>query len=372
MCLVHGLVTGDLLRDDEGLIVRPDLACTCAGTGDGVSRRQLLTAGMTAGAGALAASAFGLTPSAPAHPAPPAQAAATRGTRVVALGVQGGPAMGEDHKQPATALVVDDRIYLVDAGADVISQLIAAQLSLVNVRHLFLTHFHSDHVAGYPAVGILGWQQPPAGMDRLDVWGPPPMTSMHNAFTTLFETDIRARQLTGSRPLAQRLFAHEVDLPASGITTVLEDDKVVVSAVRVPHGADMPHAYAYRFDIRRTGRSVVFSGDCSPSDGFVALARGADLMIHEAVSKPGVRTLMQLVVPAFRTALRDHLLGSHTDVELVPSIAKAAGVKRVALHHYVPPISPIESFERAARRAAGRTRFRGEVLALRDLQTLRL
>jgi len=62
---------------------------------------------------------------------------------------------------------------------------------------------------------------------------------------------------------------------------VYKDDKVTVTAFRVRHG-EWPQAFGYRFDT--PGRSIVLSGDTSPSDELVAHCRRCDVLIHEAYS----------------------------------------------------------------------------------------
>ena len=77
--------------------------------------------------------------------------------------------------------------------------------------------------------------------------------------------------------------AHEIALPPEGSTDaviVLEQGGLRVTAFRVDHAPVSP-AVGYRFDWR--GRSVVVSGDTRKSASLVANARGADLLVHEAL-----------------------------------------------------------------------------------------
>ncbi|GCE39450.1 Hydrolase (HAD superfamily) [Rhodococcus wratislaviensis] len=63
--------------------------------------------------------------------------------------------------------------------------------------------------------------------------------------------------------------------------TVMSDERVHVTATLVPHGPAFP-SFAYRFDTEYG--SVTFSGDTTVSDNLVELARGSDVLIHEAVT----------------------------------------------------------------------------------------
>ena len=58
---------------------------------------------------------------------------------------------------------------------------------------------------------------------------------------------------------------------------MFEDRGVRVSAIAVTHGRAIP-ALAYRFDT--ADGSVVFSGDTTVNDDLIALAQGADILVH--------------------------------------------------------------------------------------------
>jgi ribonuclease BN (tRNA processing enzyme) len=71
---------------------------------------------------------------------------------------------------------------------------------------------------------------------------------------------------------------------------VFKDDRVAVTAFRVPHG-QWPQAFGYRFDT--PDRRIVISGDTSPSDEVVAQCHGCDVLIHEAYSPHAPRPPME-------------------------------------------------------------------------------
>lgn len=70
--------------------------------------------------------------------------AASAQTRVVTLGTQGGPIPSLTRSQSANALIVNDRVYLVDAGPGVVRQLTAAGIDYRKVGRIFITHNHDD------------------------------------------------------------------------------------------------------------------------------------------------------------------------------------------------------------------------------------
>jgi ribonuclease BN (tRNA processing enzyme) len=131
---------------------------------------------------------------------------------------------------------------------------------------------------------------------------------------------------------------------------VLDDRGVRVRAVAVTHGHAVP-AFAYRFDT--ADGSVVFSGDTTVNDDLIALARGADVLVHH------VADLGYLQRHGWAGAALDRMAGLHTDVTQVGGVAERAGVGELILSHYLPAepgaISEQDWAERAGRGFSGRT-----------------
>jgi ribonuclease BN (tRNA processing enzyme) len=71
------------------------------------------------------------------------------GTRLILLGTAGGPRPRVGRSAPAQAIVVGDTAYVVDCGNGVARQLVLAGVPLRALRHIFITHHHSDHNADY-------------------------------------------------------------------------------------------------------------------------------------------------------------------------------------------------------------------------------
>jgi len=86
-----------------------------------------------------------------------AQLAAPRESTVVVLLGTGMPRPDPEASGPATAIVVGERVYLVDAGPGVERRLAAAHLPIDGVTALFVTHLHSDHTLGLPDLIFTSW-----------------------------------------------------------------------------------------------------------------------------------------------------------------------------------------------------------------------
>ena len=220
--------------------------------------------------------------SAPAYRHPvlqPPQERPTR-TRVVLLGT-GTPVPDPERSGPATAIVVDDRAYLIDFGPGVVRRAKAAVLD----RHIdaldpgrltiaFVTHLHSDHTAGYSDLIFTGWT---AGRRTpLEVYGPTGLHSMTEHLLQAYRIDIETRtnaegDQRGS-PDGWKVNAHEIK---TGV--VYRDAKVSVTAFPTKHALE---SYGYRFDT--PDRHIVISGDTSPTEEIVNACHGCDVLIHEA------------------------------------------------------------------------------------------
>ena len=112
-------------------------------------------------------------------------------TRCVILATGGGPRPRKTRGPTAHAVIVDDVLYVVDCGNGVARQLAVAGVPLPSLRHVFLTHHHSDHNADYGNLIWLAWA---SGLrTRVDAWGPPPIARMTRLFFEMNAYDIDTR-----------------------------------------------------------------------------------------------------------------------------------------------------------------------------------
>jgi ribonuclease BN (tRNA processing enzyme) len=276
-------------------------------------------------------------------------------TRLILLGTGGGPTPKPNRAAPAQAIVVGDQVYVIDAGNGVARQLVLAGIKLSAIRALFLTHHHSDHNADFGNLLMLAWA---TNLTRpVSLIGPPPLARMTRQFLAMNDYDIRTRIADEGRPpLAPLLRPREISRPG----LVHADGQLRVTAALVDHPPVRP-AFAYRFDT--SDRSIVISGDTTPSPALIALAKGADVLVHEVMHLPALDPLIANESNAPR--LRQHLLDSHTTSEQVGKVATQAGVRTLVLTHFVPggvPTVPEETWL-----AAVRPHFAGRIVVGHDL-----
>ncbi|HWW87840.1 MAG TPA: MBL fold metallo-hydrolase [Vicinamibacterales bacterium] len=277
-----------------------------------------------------------------------------QGTRLILLGTGGGPLPRKASSAPAQVIISNNTAYVVDCGNGVARQLVFANVPLPSLRHIFITHHHSDHNADYGNLILLAWA---AGLKtRVDTWGPQPLERMTRLFFDMNATDIDTRIADEGRvPLVPLVNAHE--LTREGL--VMQDENLKVSSALVAHPPMT--AFAYRFD--SADRSIVISGDTARSDSLVKLAQGADVLVHEAMYPPAVDRLVARVPNA--STLKKHLIDSHTSAEDCGRVATAAGVKTLVLSHFVPADDPAVTEQMWA--SAAQRYFRGTVIVAKDL-----
>lgn len=259
-------------------------------------------------------------------------------TRVITLGTQGGPMPSATRAQPATALVVRDRVYLIDAGNGVSQQLVKAGLDHRRVGQIFITHNHDDHNADWGT--LMGQQWATGRRQPTHVHGPAGTESMLKGFLEYFAPNARIRQADskGMAPPGQLFQAH--DYKGSG--EVYRDDLITVTAAENCHfGKDgagasgLDHSYSLR--IQTPDKVIVFSGDTGSCAAVLALARDADLLVHEVIDLDLTdKALSAVMPPAVAQGLMRHMRDEHTTAEDVGRLAKAAGVKQLVLNHIIP------------------------------------
>lgn len=324
---------------------------------------------------------------------------------VVTLGTAGGPRWWSDHQgHPrsgiATAVVVNRTWYLVDCGQGAGRQAAAAGLRMADLGGVFITHMHSDHTVDLPSLLLFGaFELKNAATGPIPVIGPgdrgklPPLSPRATAvpapiaperptpgvdglvhgLLAAYATDCNDRIFDSlAKSPAEQFEPREIELPADiGFDPdtdvapemepieVFRDENVAVSAILVSHHPTAP-AFAFRFDTR--AGSVVISGDTAPCANMVRLARGADLLLHEAINLDILQA--QYTDAEMMQATMDHHRRAHTTAAEAGSIAAAAGVGHLALHHLVPSYSPPEAWDEA------RTTFDGRLSIPEDLDVI--
>jgi ribonuclease Z len=275
-------------------------------------------------------------------------------TRLVMLGT-GTPNPDPDRFGPSVAVVVDEASYLVDFGVGVVRRAAAAErsiptkaLNVVNLKHAFATHLHSDHTLGLADLMFTPWI-----LERdapLNLYGPRGLRKMANHIVAAYGDDLRVRT-QGGEPAHKYdprvVKVHEIERP--GI--VYRDDLVTVTAFAVNHGA-WPQAFGYTF--KSPDRTIVISGDTGPTSRIEDQCQRCDVLVHEVYSDAGF---------AKRTSdWQAYHSRYHTSARELGAIASRARPGLLVLYHQLMWSATEEELLKEVRAA-----YDGKVVSAHDL-----
>ena len=198
-----------------------------------------------------------------------------------------------------------DRL-LFDCGEGTQRQLLRS-IGLIDLEEIYVTHFHADHFLGLPGMlktfALRGRERP------LTVYGPPGLQSLFQALRPIVGRvafDLTLVELEPNEELRRdgfRIAAFETDhrVRAYGYALVEDErlgrfDERRALELGVRAGPDFGRLHrgepvsGARGEVRpeqvvgpaRPGRKLVLAGDTAPSPMTVAVAHGADLLVHEA------------------------------------------------------------------------------------------
>ena len=256
------------------------------------------------------------------------------GLRVVVCGSASPAGNDPERAQACIAVLTPEHFFLVDVGARSPLRIAQARLPMGRLNGVLLTHFHSDHIAGLADVNLASWVG--GRRSSLRVHGPEGVDEVVGGFNLAYRLD-RGYRVAHHGP--------ELLPPAAGPMTAVEfspgevvwqDDLMTIRSFQVDHAPIHP-AVGYRVDYR--GRSVVISGDTNAVESLFAAAEGADLLLHDALSRtlldPMIEATRAAGLPALPTILTD-VIDYHADSLSIEARAAKAGIRQLAYYHLVP------------------------------------
>jgi ribonuclease Z len=257
----------------------------------------------------------------------------------------------------AVLITAGSDLLLFDTGRGATTNFGRAGYSTLDLRRVFFTHLHSDHVIDYPDVVLSPWASGRAG--AVYVYGPEGSGDMTRRLfgpDGAFSLDIRAR-IEASRACRTGV---GLVWPEVHVTELFDPGEVCgtarwrVSCTFVRHHARYFSAMAYRVDM--DGHSIVVGGDSTPDEAMVELARGADVLIHEgSYLKEGL--------------LAAGMEDAHCSAEDAADIARRAGVGHLVITHITRRTTP-EKLARAE--SVIRAIYPGQVSMAHDFMTITL
>ena len=260
-------------------------------------------------------------------------------------------------------LKLGDDLLMFDCGPAATHKLVKAGLFPTQINYLFFTHHHFDHDIDYPCFLLCRWDQSIGQEKELQVFGPPLTEKITEGIigdAGLFSHDWKARV---NHPLSQQVYVNrggtlprlppKVSARDVGSGLVYSADDWVVTAAPADHVQPWLDSLAYRVDCDEG--SFVFTGDTSPCDSVVKLAKDADVMLCMCWDDQEV---MQ------QNGEFQGQCGTTGSAEM----AQAAQVKKLVLVHIGPHLSQEEPMNKGLRDIEGI--YDGKVIFSRELEHL--
>ncbi|MDV5097157.1 ribonuclease Z [Pseudomonas sp. LSJ-87] len=237
--------------------------------------------------------------------------------------------------------------YLVDCGEGTQHRLLHTPLSIRDLRAIFITHVHGDHCFGLPGLlasaGMSGRTQPldlvlPAalhdwvrqGLVASDTFLPFELRLLAVEDLVEWRSDalqVTSVQLSHRVPSVGFVFTELNPEPRLDIPR-LEADGIprgplwgeLAKGLTVQHGGRLLHGNDY-LRPSRPPRRVIVCGDNDNPELLADVAKGADVLVHEA-------TFTQAVVE------RTGVTFGHSTAAAVARFAETAGVRNLVLTHF--------------------------------------
>ncbi|HKP74305.1 MAG TPA: MBL fold metallo-hydrolase [Longimicrobiaceae bacterium] len=226
-----------------------------------------------------------------------------------------------DARRTTTMLAFESggRTLVVDCGGDVIQRLLVSGVDLAGIEAMIVTHEHADHVGGFPLFMEKLWLS--GRREPIPVHGIQPAIDQARRAWESFDT----KGWKGVPEIQWRPVKHD---PGA---EVLRNERWRVTATPGIHPVPV-----VGLRVEAAGGGVVaYSCDTSPSPQFTELARGVDILVHEAQQQP---------VP-----------NVHSTYAQAAEVALHAGARRLVLVHLPPNVADGDLAE--ARRVFERVEF---------------
>ena len=253
---------------------------------------------------------------------------------VLILG-SGTPNADQGRGGAAVAVVADDGDWLlIDAGRAATQRAIDAGLDLARLAGVFITHHHSDHLSDLPTLATTRWVVGASG-PLLVIAPQGPCTRFAESCLDAFDDScFHGQSVSAGRRPSIEVLGFETSTTA---TPVWQSAGWSISSALVDHHPVAP-AVGYRVHIDDV--TIAISGDTAVCDGIRALARDADVLVHEALLtatasasllawNAGARSVGQMAAEErVRTLMLTHLLPAPRDAadeEAFAAEARAGG-----------------------------------------------
>ncbi len=257
------------------------------------------------------------------------------------------------------AVIAGGHVVIIDTGPGAWAKLAATNVPAPKIDTVLLTHLHSDHIGDLGELATQSWlggrtvplnvYGPPAPPDTErttdaegEIFGASGTEAVVKGFAQAYNADsefriAQAHELVPTE--AARMIGHDIPRPGfQEAVTVYDQDGLKISAFLVNHDPVEP-AYGYRIDYK--GRAAVISGDTTKVRNMVRFSKGADVLVHEALSNALVEMLAGALDKSGNEragTMARQIEAYHTTPVEAADIAREADVPLLVYTHMVPPL----------------------------------
>jgi len=266
----------------------------------------------------------------------------------VGLCGSGSPMPDPTRAGPCTVVVAGRQLFVIDSGTGSTKNLSLMALPPAKVSAVFITHYHSDHIADLGELMLQHWANG-ATTSPLPIYGPTGVDQVVAGFEQAYSLD-RGYRIAhhGPKVVPPDGFggaAHAFAISKTGPdVTLIDQPDLKVIAFPVNHEPVTP-AVGYLFIYK--GRKVVVSGDTAASPRVEAEAHNADVLVHEGLA-PNLVAYQRAAAlrhgRANMVAILHDILSYHTTPEQAAGIAQRAHVRMLLFTHVIPPL-PLRALE---------------------------
>jgi len=222
---------------------------------------------------------------------------------------------------------MNNKKILFDSGPGTIRQLLKLKISLLDIDHIFYTHFHNDHINDLPAI-IWSNNYGMARKKPLNLYGP---KGFKKYFDILMKKILNPKKLNYIINVMEMKNSSIINIPITEknnnkntlniinysmkkLNGKLKDDnknRIIIKSIKSKH---TDSSVSYR--IEHDNKSIVYCGDTDYSNEIIEISRNADVLILEC---------------SFPYKAEGHLTPS-----LCGEIAAKANAKKLVLTHFYP------------------------------------
>jgi ribonuclease Z len=238
------------------------------------------------------------------------------------------------------AILTKNEFFVIDAGEGTSQTIAALGLPYMFIDKAFMTHWHSDHMAGLASLINNTWTR--GRKTSFEVYGPYGVEDVMAGFNKAYGLDamFRAINVKGKLDLSLAFGAPKLVKQSQTPLKVYSKGDVELSSFSVSHEPVFP---AVGYVLKYKGCKIVVSGDTSIVSTLANAAKDADVLINEAFSQ-ALNTKSKSLSEKKSSKARDVLETEHYHSKTydLAQMAAASKVKRLFLTHLDPPIFPIQ------------------------------